>query len=55
MTRTILTRTLYARITVDGKRKYVEIGTINRSGTFRWTNRELLDSKGMPLPGLFEV
>lgn len=55
MTRTLLLRTVYARLTIDGKRKYVEVGTINKKGEFKWTNRELLDSKGMPLPGLFEV
>ena len=48
MTRTILIRTVYVRITVDGKRKWVEIGTINRKGEFKL-------NKGIPLPGLFEV
>lgn len=48
MTRSIVIRTVYVRITEDGKRKWIEIGTINRKGEFRL-------NKGIPLPGLFEV
>jgi len=56
MARTLVIRTVYIRVTdAEGKRKYVNIGRINRKGEFRWTNTRLLDSKGMPLPGIFEV
>ena len=48
MTRTLLIRTVYIRVTENGKRKWMEIGTLNRKGEFKL-------SKGIPLPGLFEV
>ena len=52
--RTILTRTVYVRITKDGKRNWVEIGTLNRYGDFK-LNTKVIESKGIPLTGLFEV
>ena len=56
MARTLVSRVVYIRITGEnGKRKYEEIGVINRKGKVKLTNRLLLDSKGMPLPGIFEV
>jgi len=56
MVRQLLQRVVYIRITDEnGKRKYVELGTISRKGVFRLTNKDLLDTKGMPLPGLFLV
>lgn len=55
MARDIILRNVYVRMTVDGRRKYVVIGYINKRGQFKWTNTDLLDSKGMPLPGLFFV
>lgn len=56
MGRILPLRVVYIRITgEDGKRKYQEIGTINRKGEFKWSRPDLLDSKGMPLTGIFEV
>ncbi len=48
MTRMLLSRELYVRVTKNGKRKYVSVGVITKDGTIRLT-------KGMPLPGWFEV
>lgn len=49
MTRSLVIRVVYIRITDEnGKRKWQEIGTLNRKGEFKL-------NKGIPLPGLFEV
>ncbi len=48
MTRMLLSRQLYVRVTENDKRKLISVGTISKDGTIRLT-------KGMPLPGWFEV
>lgn len=40
-------RTLYVRVTVDGKRKYVDVGMLFKSG-------RVFISKGMPNPGWWD-
>ena len=48
MTRMLLSRQLYVRVTENGKRKYVSVGVITKDGTIRLY-------KGMPLTGWFDV
>jgi hypothetical protein len=48
MSRSLVMRNVYIRITEDGKRKWKVIGFLNSKGEFT------LD-KGIPLTGIFEV
>jgi hypothetical protein len=48
MSRTLILRHVYIRITEDGKRKWKVIGFLNRKGEFR-LNKEI------PLNEIFEV
>lgn len=48
MSRNLVIRHVYIRVTEDGKRKWKVIGFLNRKGEFT------LD-KGIPLTGIFEV
>lgn len=43
----LITRKIYMRITEDGIRKWVAIGTVSKKGTVRLY-------KGIPNPGWFE-
>mgnify|MGYP003135630500 CR=1 FL=1 len=43
----ITARNIYMRVTIDGKRKYVAIGLISKSG-------DITLLKGMPNPGWWE-
>lgn len=47
MSRGIVIRAVYVRVQVDGKKKLIRIGSLDKKGGFR------LD-KGAPLPGGFE-
>jgi len=48
MSRRLVNRSVYIRVTEDGKRKWLRIGSINRK-------LELKLDKGIPLTGIFEV
>jgi len=48
MSRSLVNRSIYIRVTEDGKRKWLRIGSLNRNLQFK------LD-KGIPLTGIFEV
>ena len=43
----MISRNVYMRVTINGKRKYVAIGLISKSG-------RITLSKGMPNPGWWE-